>query len=375
MSTSTPNQRLRRERQLRGWSQSHVAKQIKVPDYYISRWERGDVTPSPYYQQRLCELFEKTAEELGFLLPEGSSSVSLSAPIDVASASKQEVKDSPLEQNEESPITEHSTPELVASPSPSPLPLTSAFFPASRSVLPAEEISRTHPSPGPRLSRRWKRSVSLLLSLVIIIILVMSSVLATTFFLHRIPSNDMSDSFVGMLSFSSSGIGQDTTSQGIVDQIQIKLHLLQLPSADKRYYVWLMPDQNNPEGSVVPLGILRIQGTTGQLSYGDPQHTNLLASYSGLLITEQDASPIPQAPSLDQSVWRYQAQIPQTHTSGTPPYSLLDHVRHLLASEPQLEQHQLLGGLAIWLMRNTEQLVTWAKDAQSTGDAAQRDML
>ena len=43
MSTSTPNQRLRRERQLRGWSQSHVAKQIKVPDYYISRWERGDV--------------------------------------------------------------------------------------------------------------------------------------------------------------------------------------------------------------------------------------------------------------------------------------------------------------------------------------------
>src|SRR5947209_8970513 len=84
MSTSTPNQRLRRERQLRGWSQSHVAKQIKVPDYYISRWERGDVTPSPYYQQRLCELFEKTAEELGFLLPEGSSSVSLSTPVNVA---------------------------------------------------------------------------------------------------------------------------------------------------------------------------------------------------------------------------------------------------------------------------------------------------
>jgi transcriptional regulator with XRE-family HTH domain len=370
MSTSTPNQRLRRERQLRGWSQSHVAKQIKVPDYYISRWERGDVTPSPYYQQRLCELFEKTAEELGFLLPEGSSSVSLSTPVNGASASKQEVKDSPLEQNEESPRTEHSPPELVASPSP----FASAFFPASRSVLPAEEISRTHPLPGPRLPRRWKRSISLLLSL-LIIILVMSSVLATIFFLHRIPSNDISDSFVGMLSFSSSGIGQDTTSQGIADQIQIKLHLLHLPSVNKRYYVWLMPDQNNPEGSVVPLGILRIQGTTGQLSYGDPQHTNLLASYSRLLITEQDASPIPQAPSLDQSVWRYQAQIPQTYTSGTPPYSLLDHVRHLLASEPQLAQHQLLGGLAIWLMRNTEQLVTGAKDAQSAGNTAQRDML
>src|SRR5712692_10366998 len=63
----TPNERLRRERQLRGWSQVHLAEQIDVPDYYISRWERGEVLPSPYYQQKLCEIFGKTAEELGML--------------------------------------------------------------------------------------------------------------------------------------------------------------------------------------------------------------------------------------------------------------------------------------------------------------------
>jgi transcriptional regulator with XRE-family HTH domain len=63
----TPNVLLRHERQLRGWSQAHLAEQIDVPDYYISRWERGEVLPSPYYQQKLCEVFGKTAQELGML--------------------------------------------------------------------------------------------------------------------------------------------------------------------------------------------------------------------------------------------------------------------------------------------------------------------
>src|SRR2546425_534175 len=65
---AAPNLQLRRERQLRGWSQAYLAEEIGAPgDYYISRWERGEVLPSPLYQQKLCELFGKTAEELGFL--------------------------------------------------------------------------------------------------------------------------------------------------------------------------------------------------------------------------------------------------------------------------------------------------------------------
>ncbi|HEY4036239.1 MAG TPA: helix-turn-helix transcriptional regulator [Ktedonobacteraceae bacterium] len=368
MSTSTPNPRLRRERQLKGWSQSHVAKQIKVPDYYISRWERGDVTPSPYYQQRLCALFEKTAEELGFLLPEKSSSVSSSESIDVESPSKGEVEVPSLEQNEESQMSDSPSSEPKA-----PFePVASTFSPTNEPVLPVEHTLGTYPLLGLRSHRRWNYSVSLRLSLVIA--LIVSAVVATIIFRQRAPSNDLSGSFVGMLSFSSSGVGKDTTSQGIADQIQIKLRLLQQPAADKRYYVWLMPDQDNPEGNVVPLGVLSIQGTTGQLSYHDPLHTDLLVNYSRLLITEQDVSPMPQAPTLDQSMWRYQAQIPQIRASGTP-YSLLDHVRHLLASEPQLEQYKLSGGLAIWLKRNSEQMVPWATDARSAGDAAQRDIM
>lgn len=64
-----PNQRLKAERELRGWSQKYVAEQLGADHYYLSRWERGTASPSPYYRQKLCLLFGKNAQELG-LLPE-----------------------------------------------------------------------------------------------------------------------------------------------------------------------------------------------------------------------------------------------------------------------------------------------------------------
>ena len=68
----TPNQRLKAERELRGWSQKYVADQLGADHYYLSRWERGTASPSPYYRQKLCVLFDKNAQELG-LLQEKSS--------------------------------------------------------------------------------------------------------------------------------------------------------------------------------------------------------------------------------------------------------------------------------------------------------------
>jgi len=66
-----PNQRLREERELRGWSQKYVADQIGADHYYLSRWERGAAVPSPYYRQKLCELYGKNAKELGLLQEQG----------------------------------------------------------------------------------------------------------------------------------------------------------------------------------------------------------------------------------------------------------------------------------------------------------------
>ena len=66
----TPNQKLKVARELRGWSQKYVAEQIGADHYYLSRWERGMTVPSPYYRQKLCELFGKNARDLGLLREE-----------------------------------------------------------------------------------------------------------------------------------------------------------------------------------------------------------------------------------------------------------------------------------------------------------------
>src|ERR1700730_4248593 len=68
----TPNQRLKTERELRGWSQKYVADQLGADHYYLSRWERGTAFPSPYYRQNVCVLFGKNAKELGLLNEESS---------------------------------------------------------------------------------------------------------------------------------------------------------------------------------------------------------------------------------------------------------------------------------------------------------------
>src|SRR6266702_3236865 len=62
-----PNQKLRRERELRGWSQADVATRIGSDPKNVGRWERGEGLPGPYYRQKLVELFGKNAEELGLI--------------------------------------------------------------------------------------------------------------------------------------------------------------------------------------------------------------------------------------------------------------------------------------------------------------------
>src|SRR3989442_15647719 len=65
-----PNERLRQERQRRGWSRQYVAEQIGVADpKTIGRWERGVAFPSAYFLQKLCTLFGMLAQDLG-LFPE-----------------------------------------------------------------------------------------------------------------------------------------------------------------------------------------------------------------------------------------------------------------------------------------------------------------
>lgn len=61
------NQRLKRERELRGWSQAKVASEIGTDPATIGRWERGLSFPYPYFREKLCVLFGKSAPELGLV--------------------------------------------------------------------------------------------------------------------------------------------------------------------------------------------------------------------------------------------------------------------------------------------------------------------
>src|SRR5260370_13553520 len=62
-----PNNLLKRERELRGWSQARVAEEIGTTAMNVGRWERGISLPYPHFREKLCTLFSKDASELGLL--------------------------------------------------------------------------------------------------------------------------------------------------------------------------------------------------------------------------------------------------------------------------------------------------------------------
>lgn len=61
------NSRLRMARKEREWSHRKLADLLGTTDVTISRWENAVVMPSPYFRQRLCELFGMSDQELGLI--------------------------------------------------------------------------------------------------------------------------------------------------------------------------------------------------------------------------------------------------------------------------------------------------------------------
>src|SRR5713101_4904333 len=102
---------------------------------------------------------------------------------------------------------------------------------------------------------------------------------------------------VGQISLLSSEQLSENSDQGIDDEVQIDLHGLSTPSPGKSYYAWLLGDKNQGEARAVLLGKLAVnQGNAYLLYPGNQQHTNLLASNSRFLVTEEDATVTPITP-------------------------------------------------------------------------------
>ena len=62
---TTPNSLLRKAREYKRWTQEDVAEKIGTTNVTISRWENGATFPGRFYRTKLCDIFDKTPEELG----------------------------------------------------------------------------------------------------------------------------------------------------------------------------------------------------------------------------------------------------------------------------------------------------------------------
>lgn len=178
---------------------------------------------------------------------------------------------------------------------------------------------------------------------------------------------------VGQVSFTSSGQLDPSSSKGFNDIVTVTLHSLSTPASGQSYYAWLMPDKADDNTQPLLLGRLAIVDGKAQISYTHPNHEDLLALYSRFEIAEQTSNEIPTTPPLNPEALRYEGFIPDTPTPGDEhQYSLLDHLRHLLAKDPTLQEIGLPGGLDIWLDRNSEKILEWSSAARDNWAGGQQ---
>jgi hypothetical protein len=253
---------------------------------------------------------------------------------------------------------------LNGSPS-TPLPPTILAQPESE----ASSTSASLPPPPTLRQRPSRRQLALIVSIVAIVVSAILLLLPLLLSTPRFTPAAQAPASVGRIVFSSSGQLDPTSSLGLNDTITIELHHLGNPGQNKSFYAWLLPESDQ----IKPLLLGKFTPTKGawDLSYQDPGHRNLLATFSVFRVTEEDDASNPVVPTLNTAAWRYEGSIPNAPTPNDPDhFSLLSHMRHLLANEPALEKIGLAGGLEIWLFRNTGKILeysTAARDGWASG--------
>jgi serine/threonine-protein kinase len=250
------------------------------------------------------------------------------------------------------------------------VPTTPSFYPpaeaaqARPAATPPPPATPQPPAPSSPTKGKGKISRRLSIALIALVVLLLAGGGLGAFLAFS--RGAASTASVGSAFFVSSNQVNTTSNVGSNDEFQITLHNIPAPQAGNSYYAWLLPDKNNPEGNSLLLGRLSVNNGNINFFYqGDSQHTNLLGITSQFLITEEPSNVMPTIPSPDKNTWRYYAEIPQTPGPGNPPYSLLDHLRHLLAKDPDLHTAHLQGGLNVWAYRNIRQVSAWANDASN----------
>jgi hypothetical protein len=258
------------------------------------------------------------------------------------------------------------------SPTPPPPPaLRTAPLPPPKRTVPLSDALPPQPPAPPR--QRSRSHFPVALALLLAIALTIAGIGSLLMLSHHLSNTATTGpALAGHVTYLSSGQISENSSQGISDEVLIDLHNVPAPAPGKSYYAWLLSDSNRSDTRTILLGTLKVNNGNAHLLYpGDAQHTNLLLMTSRFLVTEESAQVTPIAPSPDESAWRYYGEFPQIpiNSPDNPKhYSYLDHLRHLLASDPTLDELELPGGLNTWLYRNTGKVLEWTG---STRDAWQ----
>jgi hypothetical protein len=231
-----------------------------------------------------------------------------------------------------------------------------------------QSLGNSMPPPtAPSSKKPGRRGLYIALAVLLILALIGSALGAYfAFFSKGTTATTTTPQIMGHAYFASSGFVSPDSRQGITDQLQINLENVSPAPLGKSYYAWLLNDKTL-DWKPIYLGQLAFNNGTLSLFFpGDAIHSNLLATNSRFLITEEDASAAPSSPSLDPNAWVYYAEFSQIKPVPTDPksYSVYDHVRHLLSDDPKVKAAGLTGGLDIWLYRNTQKVLEWSGSAR-----------
>jgi hypothetical protein len=234
-------------------------------------------------------------------------------------------------------------------------------IPSSVQQSAPKAVPPPQPPPVPVAGSRGRGFPAVLVFM--LFVLIVGAALLSYFWFPRLsslfPAAATTDRVVGSVMFLSSEQVSENSDQGIDDEVRVDLHGLSNPARGKSYYAWLLGDQNQDEAKPILLGKLDvIHGNANLLYAGDQQHTNLLVFSSRFVVTEEDSAVTPITPAPNYNSRRYYGEIPQSpDPRNSHHYSFLDHMRHLLASEPMLNELELPGGLNSWFTRNTSKLI------------------
>ncbi|GAC1389270.1 MAG: hypothetical protein NVSMB38_02980 [Ktedonobacteraceae bacterium] len=227
-------------------------------------------------------------------------------------------------------------------------------------------ISTSPLPPSPNSTRQSRRRI-IGLSMLLLVVLLSASL--GTFFVRSqrgTTNTAIANAIIGHAFFNSSGAFTEDSTNNATDELHLSIPTMPSPAAGNSYYLWLLSDLNKNPTTFIALGAVSLNHGSVDATYTTPQHTNLIATTSRLLITEEKTNPAPSSFSPNRHTWRYYAELVQTPTSVGDPVSSLYFLRRLLFEGDYVLLKGLHGGTDIQILRNTQKIFEWANNAKDT---------